>query len=59
MDKVVEAAVWIRLLDLSPLALGEFSIEAQHLDDSILALLENSPDLLADAARTHRMSLPN
>jgi hypothetical protein len=38
---------------------GEFSIEAQHLDDSILALLENSPDLVADAARTHRISLPN
>jgi hypothetical protein len=51
--------VTLNLGDFPVQALGKFSIEAQHPDDFVLVLLENFPDLVADAARTHRMSLKN
>jgi len=51
--------VTLNLGDFPAQALDKFSIEAQHPDDFILALLENSPDRVTDAARTHRMSLTN
>ena len=51
--------VTLNLGDFPAQALRKFSIGAQHPDDFILALLENSPDRVTDAARTHRMSLTN
>jgi len=51
--------VTLNLGDFPAQALRKFSIVAQHPDDFILALLENSPDRVTDAARTHRMSLTN
>ena len=49
--------VTLNLGDFPAQILGNYNIEAQHPDDFVLALLENFPDLVADAARTHRMSL--
>jgi hypothetical protein len=51
--------VTLNLGDFPAQALSKFSIEAQHPDDFVLALLESFPDIVADAARTHRMSLKN
>jgi hypothetical protein len=51
--------VTLNLADFPDQALGKFSIEAQHPDEFVLALLESFPDLVADAARTHRVSLKN
>jgi hypothetical protein len=51
--------VTLNLGDFPPQALGKFNIEAQHPDDFVLALLESFPDLVADAATTHRTSLKN
>jgi predicted nucleic acid-binding protein len=49
--------VTLNLGDFPGHALADFNIEAQHPDDFVLELLENSPNLVADAARSHRMSL--
>jgi len=51
--------VTLNLGDFPAQALGKFNIEAQHPDDFVLALLESFPDLVADAATTHRTSLKN
>ena len=51
--------VTLNLGDFPAQALGRFSIEAQHPDDFVLALLENLPAHVVDAAKTHRMSLKN
>jgi predicted nucleic acid-binding protein len=51
--------VTLNLGDFPAQALGKFSIEAQHPDDFVLALLESFPDLVTDAAKTHRISLKN
>lgn len=37
--------------------LARFDIEALHPGDFVLALLEAFPDLVSEAARTHRASL--
>ncbi len=47
------------LVDFPGHALRNFGIEAQHPDDFVLALLETFPDLVLEAARTHRASLKN
>ena len=39
--------------------LGRFSLEAQHPDDFIVALLDVSAELVLEAARNHRASLKN
>ena len=39
--------------------LQEYDIEAQHPDDFIFGLLNLAPDLVLDAAETHRQSLKN
>ena len=51
--------VTLNLADFPAHALANFSIEAQHPDDFVLALLEAFPDLVLEAARTHRASLKN
>jgi hypothetical protein len=47
------------LADFPTHALRNFRIEAQHPDDFVLVLLETFPDLVLEAARTHRASLKN
>ncbi len=47
------------LRDFPKQALAEFSIEAQHPDDFVLAALEAFPELVVEAARNHRASLKN
>jgi hypothetical protein len=51
--------VTLNLADFPSHALRNFSIEAQHPDEFVLALLETFPDLVLEAARTHRASLKN
>jgi hypothetical protein len=51
--------VTLNLADFPDHALANFSIEAQHPDDFVLALLETFPELVLEAARTHRASLKN
>jgi predicted nucleic acid-binding protein len=51
--------VTLNLADFPSLALRNFSIEAQHPDEFVLALLETFPDSVLEAARTHRASLMN
>jgi hypothetical protein len=51
--------VTLNLADFPSHALRNFRIEAQHPDDFVLALLETFPDLVLEAARTHRASLKN
>ena len=51
--------VTLNLGDFPSQVLGKFSIEAQHPDDFILALLETFPDSVMGAARNHRTSLRN
>ena len=51
--------VTVNLRDFPKQALAEFSIEAQHPDDFVLAALEAFPELVVEAARNHRASLKN
>jgi hypothetical protein len=51
--------VTLNLGDFPAQALNKFSIEAQYTDNFVLALFESFPDLVADAATTHRISLKN
>ena len=51
--------VTLNLSDFPGHALANFRIEAQHPDDFVLTLLETFPDLVLEAARTHRTSLKN
>ena len=51
--------VTVNLRDFPSQALTDFSIEAQHPDDFVLALLETFPELVIEAARSHRASLKN
>jgi hypothetical protein len=51
--------VTLNLADFPAHTLANFRIEAQHPDDFVLALLETFPDLVLEAARTHRASLRN
>ena len=51
--------VTVNLRDFSKQALAEFSIEAQHPDDFVLAALETFPEFVVEAARNHRASLKN
>jgi hypothetical protein len=51
--------VTLNLSDCPGHVLANFRIEAQHPDAFVLALLETSPDLVLQAARTHRASLKN
>ena len=51
--------VTINMADFPSHALRNFGIEAQHPDEFVLALLESFPDLVLEAARTHRASLKN
>ncbi len=51
--------VTLNLSDFPDHALANFSIEAQHPDDFVLALLKTFPELVLEAARTHRASLKN
>ncbi len=51
--------VTLNLADFPGHVLRNFRIEAQHPDDFVLALLETFPDLVLEAARTHRASLKN
>ena len=51
--------VTLNLGDFPSLTLANFSIEAQHPDDFVLALLEIYPDLVREAINSHRASLKN
>ena len=51
--------VTLNLADFPSMALRRFNIEAQHPDDFVLALLETFPELVLQAASTHRASLKN
>jgi len=51
--------VTLNLADFPSESLANFSIEAEHPDDFVLALFETFPDLVLEAARTHRASLKN
>ena len=51
--------VTFNLGDFPSQALADLSIEAQHPDDFVLAVLEAFPELVAEAARNHRASLKN
>ena len=51
--------VTLNLADFPAHTLANFSIEAQHPDDFVLALLDAFPDFVLEAARTHRSSLKN
>jgi len=51
--------VTLNLADFPTPVLRNFSIEAQHPDDFVLALLDAFPDLVLEAARKHRASLKN
>ena len=51
--------VTFNLGDFPSQALAVLSIEAQHPDDFVLAVLEAFPELVAEAARNHRASLKN
>ena len=54
-----DVIVTLNLGDFPREVLGNYSIEAQHPDDFVLALLETFPDLVVEAARNHRASLKN
>ena len=49
--------VTLNLADFPTAVLRNFSIEAQHPDDFVLALLDAFPGFVLEAARTHRASL--
>ena len=51
--------VTVNLRDFPSQALRDFSIEAQHPDDFVLALMDTFQDLVIEAARNHRASLKN
>ena len=51
--------VTLNLADFPAPILRNFSIEAQHPDDFVLALLDAFPGFVLEAARTHRASLKN
>jgi hypothetical protein len=51
--------VTLNLADFPSESLANFSIEAEHPDDFVLALFETFPDVVLEAARTHRASLKN
>jgi predicted nucleic acid-binding protein len=51
--------VTFNLSDFPSHALQTFGIEAQHPDEFVLALLYTFPDLVLEAAGTHRASLKN
>jgi len=51
--------ITLNLTDFPTPVLRNFSIEAQHPDDFVLALLDASPGFVLEAARTHRTSLKN
>ncbi len=51
--------VTLNLADFPTPILRNFSIEAQHPDDFVLALLDAFPGFVLEAARTHRASLKN
>ncbi len=51
--------VTVNLRDFPKQGLAQFSIEAQHPDDFVLAALEAFPQLVVEAARNHRASLKN
>jgi hypothetical protein len=51
--------VTLNLSDFPIHVLRNFSIEAQHPDDFVIALLDPFPNLVLDAARIHRASLKN
>ena len=51
--------VTFNLGDFPSQALADLSIEAQHPDDFVLAVMEAFPELVAEAARKHRASLKN
>lgn len=49
--------VTLNLADFPGEALAKLSIEAQHPDDFVLAILETFPEVVMEAAREHRASL--
>jgi predicted nucleic acid-binding protein len=51
--------VTLNLSDFPTPILRNFSVEAQHPDDFVLALLDAFPGFVLEAARTHRASLKN
>ncbi len=55
----VSVIVTLNLADFPTHVLRNFSIEAQHPDDFVLALLDAFPGFVLEAARTHRTSLKN
>jgi hypothetical protein len=51
--------VTMNLADSHAGIIAEYGIEAQHPDEFVIRLFENSPDAVAGAARAHGESLRN
>jgi len=54
-----QVIVTMNLKDFPAEVLQKYEIEAQHPDKFILNLIDQAPDLVMDAAETHRQSLKN
>jgi hypothetical protein len=54
-----QVIVTMNLKDFPDEVLQQYEMEAQHPDEFILQLIELTPDIVMDAAETHRQSLKN
>jgi predicted nucleic acid-binding protein len=54
-----QVIVTMNLKDFPSEVLQQYEMEALHPDDFILQLIELAPDVVLDAAETHRLSLKN
>ena len=54
-----QVIVTMNLRDFPDEVLQQYEMEAQHPDEFILQLIELTPDVVMDAAETHRQSLKN
>jgi hypothetical protein len=54
-----QVIVTMNLKDFPDAVLQHYEMEAQHPDEFILQLIELTPDIVMNAAETHRQSLKN